>query len=339
MPKFITYTDRVLHVHHPRVVVETAVEHGAERAALFENSELTAEMLTSPHMRVSYAQYGILSYNALRLTGNPALGLHVGRNTGIGQMGAIGFLLQNSPTIGAALAALIEYEASVVPGWDFTLDVEGDQATLTLAETIPMNPLREFAHEVTLATIDNQTRALQGGKSIPVRRIEIPFSEPAHASEYRALFYDVPIHFDRPVAKVVFDRALLDVRVPFANPATLQLAREFCARLMPQEASQGLVSQVKRLLSTELGPPPSPGEIARKLQTSTRTLRRELSSMRTSYKELVDESRRLRAEAWMKTSSLPVKQLAEVLGFSSTASLRRAYKRWTGTVPGSRRKR
>ena len=61
--------------------------------------------------------------------------------------------------------------------------------------------------------------------------------------------------------------------------------------------------------------------------------------MRTSYKELVDESRRLRAEAWLKTNSMPIKQLADVLGFSSPGSLRRAYKRWTGVVPGRRRAR
>jgi AraC-like DNA-binding protein len=340
MRKFFTHTDRVLPVHHPRVVVETAVALGASREALFENSELTPEMLTSPDMRVSYVQYGILCSNALRLTKDPALGLHVGRNTGIAQMGALGFLLQNSPTVGAAFEALVRYGRPIIPAWDLSLERSGPRATLTFAEAIPLAPFRQFAHEVVLTAVDNQTRTLYGGRPVPVRRIELPYPEPEYVSLYRELYYDVPMAFERPVAKVEFDAALLDEPIAFADPATAKLAEQLCIQLLPPDPSQeGLVSQVRRLLVGVTGPSPGLPEVAQRLQTSTRTLRRELNRMRTSYKELVDESRRVRAEEWVETNSMPLEQLATGLGFATVGSFRRAFKRWTGSTPSARRGR
>lgn len=338
MRKFFTYTDPVLSVHHPRVVVETAVGFGAPRAALFENSDLTDAMLTSPEMRVSYFQYGVLCSNALRLTGNPLLGLHVGRNTGIAQMGVLGFLLQNSPTIGAALDALIRFSRAVIPAFRLTLERNGREASLLFEEVIPLAPFQRFAYEVLLAAIERQTRTLHGEKPLPMKSIELPFPEPEYSAEYRKFFYEVPYIFDRPIAKANFDAELLDYPIAFADPATAKLAEHFCLQLLQVDPSQeGLVAQMKRLLASETGAPPSLSEIARTLQTSTRTLRRELSSMRTSYKQLVDESRRARAEAWIATNSMPIERLASGLGFSTVGSFRRAFKRWTGKTPGAER--
>lgn len=338
MRKFFTYTDPVIPVHHPRVVVETAVSFGAPREALFENSGLTEGMLTSPEMRVSYFQFAVLTGNAFRLTNKPSLGLYVGRNTGIAQMGVLGFLIQNSPTIGAALDALIRFSPAVLPAWKLSLERDGNLATLVIEENIPLDPFKRFSYEVFLASIDRQTRTLYGERPLPVKKIELPFAEPEYAEEYRTLFYDVTYLFQCPVARAQFDAALLDTPIAFADPATAKLAEHFCNHLLQVDASQeGLVGQMRRLLATETGAPPSLPEIARTLQTSTRTLRRELQNMGTSYKYLVDESRRIRAEAWIETNSMPIERLAANLGFSTVGSFRRAYKRWTGRTPGAKR--
>jgi AraC-like DNA-binding protein len=330
MRKFISYSDRVLPVHLLHVLVETAVTHGAAREALFENTGLTTEMLTSPDMRVSYAQWGILIGNALRLTKNPALGIDVGRNTGLAQMGVVGFVLSNSPTLGAALDAGIRYSAALAPGWDFSLDVSGPVATLTVEETIPMNPFRTYAHESVLASFDTQARAL-ARRPLPVRRVAFPFPEPPHARVYRERFYDVEYLFDAERASVEF---------AFADPATAKLAERYCEQIVVTDAStDGLVGQVRRLLRTASGTPPTLTDLARALQTSTRSLRRELQSMQTSYSDLLDECRRERAEEWMKTNSMPFELLARELGFSHVRSFRRAFKRWTGRTPGSTRAR
>ncbi|HVU02413.1 MAG TPA: AraC family transcriptional regulator [Polyangiaceae bacterium] len=339
MRKFITYADRVHPVHLPRVLVETAVAHGAPRLALFEDTELTDEMLTSPDMRMSYQQWALFIRNALLHTKNPALGLAVGKNTGFSQLGVLGFLIQNSPTIGAAFEACCRYGQGITPGWEFSLDVTDDVATLTIDETLPMDPFRVFAVECVLSSFDAQARALLR-RPVPVRRVFLPFPEPAHAHVYRDQFHDVEYVFNAARAAVEFDASILSEPIAFADPATAQLAERYCAQLLPPDPSmEGLVAQVRRLLDAASGPPPSLNEIARSLQTSSRSLRRELQNMGTSYTDLLDDSRRARAEQWMRTSSMPFERLATQLGFSHVRSFRRAYKRWTGHTPGSQRAR
>lgn len=338
MRKFFTYTDPIIPVHHPRVLVETAASMGAPREGLLESSGLTQAMLSSPEMRVSYFQFGVLTSNALRLTQKPSLGLYVGHNTGIAQMGVLGFLLQNSRTIGDALGAMIRFGPAVLPAWRIDLERGEDTAAMVIHEAIPLEPFQRFAYEVFLASIDRQTRTLYGERPLPVRRIELPFAEPSYSDEYRSMFYDVEYVFNCKTARAVFDPALLETEIAFADPATAKLAEHFCTVLLQGEASQeGLVGQMRRLLAAETGAPPSLPAVARTLQTSTRTLRRELQAMGTSYKALVDESRRVRAEAWIESNSMPIERLATALGFSTVGSFRRAYKRWTGRTPGAER--
>ena len=76
--KFLTHSDPIVPMHHPRILVEVAVEQGASRDGLLESTGITAAMLSSPEARISYVQFASLTYNALSLTQNPGLGLDFG---------------------------------------------------------------------------------------------------------------------------------------------------------------------------------------------------------------------------------------------------------------------
>lgn len=336
MRKFFTHFDCVVPVHHPRVLVETAVAQGAPREALFENTGLTQEMLSNPEARISYVQYAGLTRNALRLTNNPALGLDVGRNTGIPQMGVLALAILSSPTLGAALEVAIRYNRVLAPAWQLELRVEGDRAIFSAREGIPLAPFALFSTEVVLVAFDTQGRALYG-KSLPVRGVKWATPKPAHADLYRQ-FYDVPMLFEQHTTEIEFDAAVLEERIAFADPATSKLAEQMCAHLtVPSANSGGLVEQVRRLMVTSRGRPPDLDELARALQTSTRSLRRSLQEMGASYLELLDESRRIRAEEWVRATQMTFQEMAERLGFSNVRSFRRAFKRWTGHTPGGYR--
>lgn len=338
MRKFFTHTDHVVPVHHPRVLVETAVEQGVCRQALLENTGILPGMLAHPETRLSYIQYGALISNALRLTGNPALGLDVGRNTGFPQMGVVGLAIMTSPTVGAALDAAIRYNRLLNPCFTWALRFEGERAILSFREVIPITPFRVFAIEMMLTAFDRQGRELSGGQ-LPIRALRIAHSRPAHADRYRE-FCEAPMYFDQSESEAEFDRSLLDKEVLFADPATGKLTEQLCAELASLEApADGLISQVRSLLGSARGRPPDLEELARTLQTSSRSLRRALSDMGVSYLELLDESRQLRAEEWVRATSMTFDQIAERLGFSNVRSFRRAFKRWTSHTPGEYREK
>ena len=336
MRKFFTHSDPVMPVHIPRVVVETAVAQGVDRDALFENTDMAPDMLDSPDTRMTFVQHALFMANALRLTDNPALGLDVGKNLGFPQLGVVGLAIMTSPTVGEALQAAIRYHSLINPYWRLALRVEGTRATLAFEELIPFGPLEVFTMDIAISAFDRQGRAL-AGRALPVRVLRLCSARPDHADRYRAI-YDAPILFEQPAREAEFDADVLEQPVPFADPATAKLTAQLCDALAAREdPPEGLVTQVRTLLLAAPGRPPGPRDLAQALQTSSRSLSRSLKSMGSSYQELLDESRRIRAEEWVRTTPMPFEAIAERLGFSDVRSFRRAFKRWTSRTPGEYR--
>ncbi|HVW25765.1 MAG TPA: AraC family transcriptional regulator [Polyangiaceae bacterium] len=336
MKKFFTHADLVVPPHHPRALVETAVRQGADRAALLANTGVTPSMLESPDARISYQQFGLLARNALELTRNPALGLDYGGSMRLSQMGMLGLALMSSQTVGAALAAALRHYRTLSPAWDLVLEVQNGCATLSAEETIPLAPFRPFATEGLLAAFAALGATLYGG-ALPVRALRLAYPRPEYAERYRAFLGFEPV-FDAKVTEVDFDAALLDAPIIGADPATAALAEQYCHERAPVAPGvNGLLAQARRVLAAPHGPPPDLEQLARILQTSTRTLRRSLQNMNTSYSELLEESRRARAEEWVRGTAMSFEQIAHELGFSNVRSFRRAFKRWTGDTPGAAR--
>lgn len=336
MKKFFTLDDQVVSVHRPRALVATALAQGAESAALFAHTGLTPNMLDVPETRLSYAQLGALALNALRLTGNPAFGIDVGRNTRFAQLGVLGLAVMSSATAGESLQLLLRHGPTLMPALDLTLTIEGELARLRLRETIALGPLRRFATEWWLASFATVSEEVLG-EPWPVHEVRFDFAAPAYAARYREL-YGAPLHFDCSATEVLFDASVLARPLAHAEPVTARIAERSYVMTSPaQPHVAGLLDQVRRTLDAARGRPPRLRELARELQTSARTLNRELQGMGTSYRQLLDASRRGRAIEWVQGSDMTTVQIASELGFSDVRGFRRAFKRWTGELPTSMR--
>lgn len=337
MRRFFTLHDPVLPVHHPRVVLQTAIEQGASAEILLHGTGLSQAMFEVPETRMSYEQFALLIRNALSATGNPALGLDVGQRLHLTHMGVLGLALMSSPTIGEALDAALRQVATVAPALTLELERGDDQGCVRIGSSIPLGNLAIFVCEMTLAAIDTQGRFLFGDK-LPVVGVRLPYRRPAHFERYLKL-YDVPFEFEADAAEVLIDVRLLDAPIPFADPNTARIAERTHAQLFPPATvTGGLIGQVQQVLDASEGEAHDLEHVARKLQTSGRSLRRALQEMGTSFQVLRDASRRERALEWASTTDMTFEDIARRLGFSDVRSFRRAFKRWTGELPGAVRR-
>lgn len=73
--------------------------------------------------------------------------------------------------------------------------------------------------------------------------------------------------------------------------------------------------------------------VATRLGVSERTMRRHLTKAGTSYRALVDDSRRERALMLAHEGIHSVTAIAMRSGFTDVSSFSRAFRRWTGTLP------
>jgi AraC-like DNA-binding protein len=337
LKKFFTLSDPVVPGHHPRLLVETAVAQGADRDALLENVGITAASLEHPDARISYEQFNALERNAIRLTNDPALGLRWGRAVYLSQSGLVGVAAMSNANLRAAFQVTHMYSLQLTPGWEIDLRIEDGRGFLTFRETIERGDLRAFATEALLAGYHNLTLHALGRKP-PVVRARLNYPRPAHYRLYAEFMSDVPYIFDQPVTEVEFDPSVLSEPLVTADPVTARVIGQMVAAEAARSAPvDGVAAQVRKILRAE-GARRSLDEVARALQTSTRSLRRALRQMGTSYQDIADEMLRARAEERVRSGHAKVEQIAQELGFTDARSFRRAFKRWTGQSPNEFRR-
>ncbi|HLD68515.1 MAG TPA: AraC family transcriptional regulator ligand-binding domain-containing protein, partial [Pseudomonas sp.] len=83
---------------------------GQEPAPLLEQYGLDAARLAAPRARLSIPRYMRLGHGAIQLTGDPALGLTMGRLSRFCQLGLAGVTAAQAPTVREAARALIRFE-------------------------------------------------------------------------------------------------------------------------------------------------------------------------------------------------------------------------------------
>jgi len=74
-------------------------------------------------------------------------------------------------------------------------------------------------------------------------------------------------------------------------------------------------------------------QISAKLGMSQRAVQRLLEKEGTSFRKLSEEIRRSAAERYLRSTELPMKEIAYLLGFSELSTFSRAVKSWFGVLP------
>jgi AraC-like DNA-binding protein len=71
-------------------------------------------------------------------------------------------------------------------------------------------------------------------------------------------------------------------------------------------------------------------ELAAVMKVSSRTLRRRLTDVGSSYSAVLDKERHSRALVLLRSPGVSTKDMARRLGYSNVANFNRAFRRWTG---------
>lgn len=139
--------------------------------------------------------------------------------------------------------------------------------------------------------------------------------------------------------RVVIARRWLDQPMPAANPATARQLAQLCqAQMPPGQPASGLVARIEQRLALQPAKAPQLAELARELHMTERTLRRQLQAEGASYRGLLDRVRERAARRLLRERGLPLGQVAAAVGFADVRDFRRAFKRWTGHLPGELRR-
>jgi AraC-like DNA-binding protein len=305
---------------------------------LLEGLALDERSLANPEARLSMPTLEQLVARARLLTAEPGLGFHLGLQMRISSHGYLGFAAMTASTVREALDLAARFAPTRTTALALRWQVDGDVASLAIDERGSFGTARDVVIFALMVGIWQIGKTLTG-RSL-VGSAEVAFSEPSYFSRFVQVLPRVS--FDRPVHRLVFDAAVLDLPLMMADPAALRLASEQCERELDALSSitrdRDLVARVRALCARKDGGFRSLEEVADELHGSVRTLKRRLAAEGTAYTSLLEEERRDRALRLLRSADLSIDEVAERVGYSDVTNFTRAFRRWTGTTPAAYRK-
>ena len=316
-------------------LVELVRRWGVTAAQLLRGIDLDERELRDPSRKLGVSVLVPLVERARALTGEPGLGLYFGLRMQVASHGYLGFAAMTASTVGEALELAVRFAPMLTTALSLRLRRSGKSVSLVIEEEADLGAARDA---VLLALIVGVWRI---GCTLTGRGLDghadLACPEPAYFERFRPVAPNVC--FGQAQNQLVFDAAMLDYPMATADPAALQLAREQCERAIEMLGFDGrVVARVRAAIPGAGGGFRTLDEVAAKLRTSPRTLKRKLAAGGSAYSTLLDEARLDRAQGLLAGDALSIDAIAETLGYSDTANFTRAFRRWARTTPAAWRR-
>ena len=310
-----------------RVFVDALGRLGYDTESVLAGAGLLRADLDDPDGRIPCAVTGALLSQAMRQRPLANLGLRIAAATPIGAFPLIDYLIVTSEGVGAGLKQFARYSRLVgSPALPRVLD---DEEPIRIVYEGAPNP---FAFEFGIALCILHLREETDDR---LRVEQVSF---AHRPDDRAEIERVlgcPVRAEAGWNGWTMSRRAWTLPFRRRDPILRELlehqADEIVARL---PAMSALALEVRRVLASRVaGGDTRIGAVARALTKSTRSLQRQLAGEGLSYQELVDLTRKEAAQRYLADTSLPIAEVAYLLGYSEPAAFHRAFKRWNGATP------
>jgi AraC-like DNA-binding protein len=322
-----------------QLVLAGAAAQGVPPPALIDAVGIDPADLADPDGRLPRALETRLWHEAVRLTGDDGFGLHLSEQLPVDGLGAIGFAVRSSATLGDAYARVARYMRIVASGP--RLEIVREDDVVRLRHRPPDDPPAPSRHAVEFFLCNLLVIARRNvGEDTAPRAASFRHAAPARVDEHRRLL-GPSVRFGQEHDELILDRALLDRPHVNAEPALGEVLDRHLAAIdaaLPPEG--GFLDRARAALGAELARgEPSLEAIAARLRMSPRSLQRRLQQEGSSISSLLDRLRADLAVRHLSESRDSIAEVAFLLGFSEVSTFHRAFKRWTGLTPAAYRAR
>ena len=306
---------------------------GVSRARFLREAQLDSRTVAEGEAWITLDEYTRVIEIARALSGDPALGLHMGEQARAVMLDAIGPFLEHQRTLREAFQAMGPYSRLLSVGHEPELHERGDAASLRFPSLRGDSPFVQVTAEWAMAAMLSFLKLFVGERATPTR-VMFAYPAPAHVAEYRRIFGGAE-RFDRRSTQLEVPRAWLDEAQPYRNAEVYDSLKAQADRALSRIERMGSVrARIDGLLARrEAGAAITLSEVARELDMSERSLHRRLRAEGTSFRALVIEHRTHEAKRLLQAPNASIQETAFALGFTTPAAFHRAFKRWTGLTP------
>lgn len=304
---------------------------GVEPTDVLASVGLDPALLDDPDAHIPFRTAGRALDACVLRTGCHHFGLLLGQQGGIKTLGLVGLLLRQSTDVGSALRNAASY---------FHLHDRGGVAYIVIQEGIasivydiaePGVDGSDQIADIAMAVGCNIMRSLCGAKW---NAAEVLFARrrPLDVRPYRR-FFRAPVLFDAAHNALRFPATWLQQALPGSDSTLRQILAEE-VEWLDARYGKDFVAKVRRTVHTLLVTGPcTAARVAGVLSMHHRTLNRRLHEDGASFAALLADVRYDAARRLIEDTDMPIRQIAEVLGYAEISALTRAFRRWSGVSP------
>jgi AraC-like DNA-binding protein len=314
-----------------RAFVEVVERAGVNRDELLRPLGVA---LDASDVRIDFSDFVHLEERALDLTGDEALGLHIGEQASEAAFDLVAHLVSHAPTLREGLDLCLRFQRVFADESELTLTEKGGIATIRL--NFPRSTVRadRLHAEFVMAGLVRMIRTF-GAPDAAAQTVAFDHARPAYHAEYTRIFGGIE-RFLRPCPEMTMESRILDRRHLHHDAELFQVLRSQAERKLDRlTRGLGLAERLRQYFMARppLGGGPDMAAVARDMGMSPRSLRRKLADEGTSYKSVLDEALGAAAALMLKDTRRSIQETAHAMGFSDPTAFHRAFKRWTGMTP------
>ena len=310
---------------------------GIDPVPVFQQSSIDLHVIHDPYQQLRLDHYTALVEQAAQATGLSDFGLRLGAEQNPADWGAFGYLVLNSPTIGAALNNLATFLKPWQTGTYIACTRRRRLLSVDYSITHPSVTIKAQDAEFSLAYIKTVVDRLNGCVC-PASRVELEHPPQSPLNVYEAYFGVTP-RFERPINRICYPLALERVAVETADLQLFPILKQHLidmANAVPdsQDLAGSVDFQIRQLLPAQRC---TLDNVAAALVLEPRTLQRRLKAQGLVFNERLEAIRYQQARDYLQHSEMAIKEISYLLGFNDNSAFTKAFKRWTGVTPAQYR--
>ena len=315
------------------LAIQSALDsRGIDAAELFRKAGLDVAALADPLARYPLAATTRLWRLAIAATADPSFGIEVARHARPTYFHALGFSLAASGTLVEAFERVVRYFRLVSDAAEMTLEPLEQSYRFSVHLVDPEQRPADEAVDAFVALAVRLCRLLKDRSYNPIS-VSMRRPAPPDDSPFRR-YFRVPVAFCAEADVLVFEKSSFEARLGGGNAELARVNDQVVASHVATLRSDRYAEKVHRLLVDELPRgEPDEAELAARLGTSLRNLQRRLAEEGTSYKNVLDDTRRGLARSYLAEGRHSISEVAYLLGFRAASSFTRAFRRWENLSP------
>jgi AraC-like DNA-binding protein len=318
-----------------RVIGETLQkDYGIDPEPIFAQAEIDTSKFQRPGARIPLSKMTRLWDLAVYITHDQQFGLKAGVRAEPSDFYVLGHAWLASATLKGGLERLCRY-AHVLSTAIARAEVVEEDGMVVFVESFP-DPeivINRTADEAGIVAFFKLCEIIKRDRVRPIRA-ELIFPVDT-ARDYLEDFLDCPVTYGNEREKFYFSREVFEEPLPGYIPDVLDSTSRIAEQYLESLDQSKVATDVRRLLVQMLPSGKADQDtVANRLYRSTSTLQRQLSAEGTSYRDILETTRRGLAEKYLKDGDYSQAEIAYMVGFSDQSNFARAFKRWTGMSPG-----